>query len=338
MLNNLIHKTNMKKTILFLLLFFCCNAFAQKQQPVPIIFDTDIAPDYDDVGAMALLHAFADNGEATILATISSNAFETTVPTLSVLNTYFNRPGIPVGVVKGNFPNKECKQLWAQAIIAKYPHALKSNGAAIDAVKLYRQILSAQPDKSVTIVSVGFFSNLAALLISGADEYSTLSGAALVDKKVKQMVSMAARIDKDGNGGYEFNVLVDAAASKKVFADWPTPIILSGFEIGEKILTGIRLINNEKIQNSPVKDAFAVALAKDSNTLGRNSWDETAVLVAVRGMAPWFGYKKLNFEIKDDGKDVLIPGEKFTYLTFKETPEAIAKQIEDLIMHQPVKQ
>ena len=148
---------------------------------------------------------------------------------------------------------------------------------------------------------------------------------------------MAARIDQDGKSGYEFNVVVDAAASKKVFADWPTPIILSGFEIGEKILTGIRLINNEKIQNSPVKDAFAVALAKDSNTVGRNSWDETAVLVAVRGMGPWFGYKKINFEIKEDGKDVLIPGEKFTYLTFKETPEAIAKQIEDLMMHQPVK-
>ena len=45
----------------------------------------------------------------------------------------------------------------------------------------------------------------------------------------------------------------------------------------------------------------------------------------------------LNFEIKDDGQNVLIPGEKFTYLTFKETPDAIAKVIEDLMMHQPAK-
>ena len=327
----------MKKIILSLSLFICLNAFAQNQKPVPIIFDTDIAPDYDDVGAMALLHAFADKGEATILATISCNAFETTVPTISVLNTYFNRPEIPVGVVKNNFPNKDCKQLWAQAIIAKYPHSLKSNDEALDAVKLYRNILSKQPDKSVTIVSVGFFTNLAGLLSSDADEYSTLNGKELIKQKVKHLVSMAARIDKDGKSGYEFNVVVDAAASKKVFTEWPTPVLLSGFEIGEKILTGIRLINNETIQNSPVKDAFAVALAKDSNSIGRNSWDQTAVLVAVRGMAPWFGSRKLNFEIKDDGKNVLIPGEKFTYLTFKETPEAIAKVIEDLMMHQPAK-
>ncbi len=80
---------------------------------------------------------------------------------------------------------------------------------------------------------------------------------------------MAARIDKDEIGGYEFNVMVDAPASQKVFAEWPTPVTISGFEIGEKILTGLRLINNEAVHNSPVKDAFAVALAKDKNTVGR---------------------------------------------------------------------
>ena len=328
----------MKKLLIIIFLFTCCISFAQKHKPVSIIFDTDIAPDYDDVGAMALLHAFADMNEAKILATISSNAFETTAPTLSVLNTYFNRPSIPVGITKTRLPNKNCSQKWAEAIVAKYPHALQSNEEAVDAVKLYRKILSLQPDKSVTVVSVGFFTNLAGLLNSGADEYSSLGGKELVTKKVKQLVSMAARIDKDGIGGYEFNVMVDAAASQKVFADWPTPITISGFEIGEKILTGIRLIHNETIQNSPVKDAFEIALSKDKNTTGRNSWDETAVLVAVRGIEPYFSFRKLNFEIKDDGKDVLIPGEKFTYLTFKQTPEQIGKLIEDLMMHQPVHQ
>lgn len=327
----------MKKLFAFIFLFINCSLFAQKQQPVSIIFDTDIAPDYDDVGAMALLHAFADMGKAKILATMSSNAFETTAPTISVLNTYFNRPGIPIGITKTALPNKDCSQQWAQAIISKYPHVLKSNDEAMDAVKLYRKILSSQPDKSVTIVSVGFFTNLAGLLNSKSDEYSKLNGMALVKKKVKRLVSMAARIDKDGKSGYEFNVMVDAAASQKVFADWPTPVTISGFEIGEKILTGIRLINNETIQNSPVKDAFQIALAKDNNKLGRNSWDETAVLVAVLGIEPYFGFRKLNFEIKDDGRDVVIPGEKFIYLTFKQSPEEIGKVIEDLMMHQPVK-
>src|SRR5215467_5954674 len=178
------------------------NSFYQK--PVPIIFDTDIAPDYDDVGAMALLHAFADKGQAKILATISSNAFETTVPTLSVLNTYFKRPDIPIGITKSKLPNMACGQEWAQAIIKKYPHALASNDEAIDAVTLYRKILSAQADTSVTIVTVGFFTNLANLLASGPDKYSSLNGRDLIIKKVKKLVSMAGII-RDGIGGYEFN-------------------------------------------------------------------------------------------------------------------------------------
>ena len=325
----------MKKLLIIIFLFCNCSLYAQKQQPVSIIFDTDIAPDYDDVGAMALLHAFADKGEAKILATISSNAFKTTAPTLSVLNTYFKRPDIPIGITKTILPNKSCLQQWAEFIVSKYPHPLQSNGEAIDAIKLYRKILSVQPDTSVTIVSVGFFTNLAGLLNSAADEYSKLDGITLVQKKVKHLVSMAAGIDKDGKSGYEFNVMVDPKASQKVFTDWPTPVIISGFEIGEKILTGIRLINNKTIQNSPVKDAFQIALNYDSNKVGRNSWDETAVLVAVRGIEPWFGFRKLNFEIKDDGKDVLIPGEKFAYLTFKQTPEEIGELIENLMMHQP---
>ena len=94
----------MKKSILLILLLPAFVGFAQK--PVPIIFDTDIAPDYDDVGAMALLHAFADQGEATILATISSNAFETTVPTLSVLNTYFKRTCIQNVVTRSKMRKK----------------------------------------------------------------------------------------------------------------------------------------------------------------------------------------------------------------------------------------
>jgi inosine-uridine nucleoside N-ribohydrolase len=318
----------------FLLLL---SNFALAQHPVSLILDTDIGPDYDDVGAVALLHAFADANEVEILATISCNTFETTVPSLSVLNTYFNRPDVPVGITKASLPNKKCDQQWAEFINAKYPHALKSNEQAEEAVSLYRKILSEQLDQSVTIVTIGFFTNLANLLNSKPDEFSPLNGKELVTLKVKQLISMAASLGKDGKGGHEFNVVVDAAASRKVFTEWPTLIVLSGFDVGEKILTGTRLIHNKSIQNSPVKDAYEVALKKDKNTKGRNSWDQTAVLAAVRGLDPYFSFRKINFDIKEDGQSVPVPGDKFIYLTFKQKPEQIAKVIEDLMMHQPIK-
>lgn len=97
----------MKKTILFTCLTALLAACSGKSavtapeettvQPVNLILDTDLGPDYDDVGAMALMHALADSGQVNILAAVSSNKDEHVVPCIEVLNTYFNRPDIPVG-------------------------------------------------------------------------------------------------------------------------------------------------------------------------------------------------------------------------------------------------
>ena len=303
--------------------------------PIPVIFDTDISGDYDDVGAMALLHAMADFGEIEILAIMSSNAFRTTVPAISVINTYFNRPEIPVGVTKESFPNKECPQKWAQAIIARYPHQLKSNEEAPDAVQLYRKILAQAADQSVTIITVGFFTNLAGLLDSTPDQFSPLNGKELVRQKVSVLVSMAARLEKEKDRGREYNIYVDTRSAQEVFTHWDTPVILSPFEVGVKILTGVPLIHNQEIQNSPVKDAYHIAMTKSNNTAGRMSWDQTAVLVAVRGIQPYFYSQKLNMRIEDDGTNVLIPGERFTYLSLQQSANEIAAIIEKMMAHQP---
>src|SRR5476651_2101751 len=164
-------------------LFFCCagNVFAQKSlKPVPVIFDSDMGPDYDDVGAIAILHALADKGEARILATMASTKYAGVAGVLNVFNTYFNRPGIPVGVPKGYALELRDWQHWTDTLLAKYPHKIKTNAHAWDAVKLYRKILAARPDHSVTIVTIGFLTNLSNLLNTGSDKYSSLSGAALI--------------------------------------------------------------------------------------------------------------------------------------------------------------
>src|SRR5690606_29052446 len=51
----------------FLLLALLLAAGGAAAQPVRVIFDTDLGPDADDAGALALLHALADRGEAEIL-------------------------------------------------------------------------------------------------------------------------------------------------------------------------------------------------------------------------------------------------------------------------------
>lgn len=139
------------------------------QAPIAVIFDTDCGPDYDDVGALAILHAFADSGYIHILATMASNKHDLVAPSIDVINTYFGHPDIPIGAPKSDGVNIGAYQKWPDSLIAKYPHDLMSTGEAPDAVKLYRKILSEQEDASVTIISVGFLTNLGNLIMSEPD-------------------------------------------------------------------------------------------------------------------------------------------------------------------------
>ena len=293
-----------------------------------------MGPDYDDVGAMAMLHAFADSGYVKILGTIASTKYEGVAGVFDVLNTYFNRPNLPIGVPKAGLTLRDW-QHWSDTLLANYPHDVKSNNNVPDAVTLYRQLLSSQADHSVTIITVGFFTNLSNLLQSTADRFSSLNGQQLVARKVKHLVSMAGKFPS----GKEFNVEKDASASQYVFEHWPTPILLSGFEIGQKIKVGLPLIHNETIQRSPVKDVFRIAIpmAKEDSA-GRMSWDETAVLVAIRGYDNLYFVKKGMMVVKNDGSNAWVEeGNRHAYLVEKISPTQVEKLINQLIQHQPVK-
>ena len=330
----------MKRIVLLLLItcslcvFFSCGHKPQLQ-PVSVIFDTDMSPDYDDVGALAMLHAFAHSGEATILATISSNMYANAAPCIEIINTYFKCPDIPLGAPRRG-PNMidprfgEDYEYWPDVLPTRYPHAVKSSDDAPDAVQVYRSVLANQPDTSVNIITVGFLTNAAALLQSPPDQFSDLDGKALVKKKVRRLISMAGRFPQ----GYEFNVHTDSVASVIVFNEWPTPVLISGFEIGVEILTGMRLVASD-ISESPVKDAFAMGLKLDVN--GRNSWDQTAVLVGVRGVQEYFGTVKGRMIVNPDGgnswqDDPYGPHER---LVWKMPKEQLTVLIEDLMMFTP---
>ena len=180
---------NQTVKVLFLALCFLATSYvqAQNEKAKAVIFDTDMGPDYDDVGAITLLHAFADSGKAQILATIASTKYEGVAAVLNVLNTYFKRPAIPIGVPKGYAITQKDFQHWTDTLIENYPHTIKNNSEVPDAVQLYRKILAKQPDNSVTIITVGFLTNISNLLQSKPDKYSSLSGRELVKKKVSSL-------------------------------------------------------------------------------------------------------------------------------------------------------
>ena len=322
--------------ITFILLTGCSNQTKQdSNKAVKIIFDTDLGPDYDDVGALAFLHAMADSGKVEILATIASNKHELVAPAVEVINTYFGRPELPIGAPKTEGVSLGSTQHWADSIVAKYPHTIKSTNDAGDAVDIYRKILNSQSDSSVTIVTVGFLTNLNNLLKSQPDNISPLSGKDLVSKKVNRLVSMAGRFPE----GKEFNVFKDSTASINVYENWPGEVIFTGFEIGWEIRTGLRLIKSP-VQNSPVKDVFRISIplaAEDS--LGRMSWDETAVLIGVYGTKGFFDTVSGKIIVNPDGSNTWKndPDGKQFYVKQKMPVAQMSNFIEDRMMHIPLK-
>lgn len=293
-----------------------------------------MGPDYDDVGAITLLHAFADSGYVKILATIASTRYEGVAAVFNVLNTYFKRSAIPIGVPKSKASELKDKQHWTDTILLKYPHKIKTNAEVPDAVEVYRKALASQPDTSVVIITVGFLTNLSALLQSLPDKYSKLNGKELVKQKVKQLVCMGGRFPS----GNEFNIRIDAAASQFVFNNWETAVLFSGVEIGYKIRTGLPLINNKAIKNSPVKDVFRICIPLDpQDSAGRMSWDETAVLVAVKGYKSWYKIEKGKMIVAGDGSNTWIKDpSRHSYLVEVLPPSDVEQFINKLIMHQPV--
>lgn len=336
-------KVNVVFFVAFFILSFClisCHSSDKRpgvgispdKEVVNIIFDTDIGPDYDDAGALAMLHALADRGEANILATIASNKHELVAPVIDIINTYYGRPDLPIGAPKGmGGVDITSKYRWAEEIADQYPHDVQSTSAVPDAVSVYRRLLVEQPDTSVTVVTVGFLTNLANLLQSKPDSLSPLNGRDLVRKKVKMLVSMAGKFPE----GEEFNVQMDSAAGQYLATRWPSPVIFSGFEVGEKVLTGAELVQKES-RGNPVQHIYRVALKKEKAE-NRMSWDQTAVLIAVQGFEDYYDLKRGKIQVKDDGSNRWQddPQGNHYYVIEKMEVPAVRSTIEAFMMHEP---
>jgi inosine-uridine nucleoside N-ribohydrolase len=312
-------------------------------EPLKVILDTDIGPDCDDVGAVAVLHELADQGKVEILAMAVCSGEDTRKwgpPCLDALNTYFQRPDLPIGVIRKGGVGDESK--YNRQIATEFENDLKDGANAEEATTLYRKTLAAQPDASVVIVSIGYLSNLRYLLESTADEHSQLNGVGLVKQKVKTYVCMGGTFPK----GREWNIHRDVEASKIVIRDWPTPIYFSGFEIGEKIMTGPPAVRDDADAEREKKTAIEVANESDIDPVTRayrlytggekrNSWDQTAVWFAVEGLngglaEVWEISKPGKMELAEDGSNTWkdqADGSHF-HLLQKMQPEKVAVLID----------
>lgn len=310
----------MKKLLFFALsLSLAFTSRAQPANPAPhtpvkIIFDTDVGNDVDDVIALSVLHALQSRGDCEILAVTVTKTSELAAPFVDAMDTFYGRSEIPIGAARPRPGEDEGKYLRLVDAVdngaPEFPHRLKRGSDAEEATHLLRRILAEEPDHSVVLAQVGYFSNFAALLSTKPDAVSPLSGMELAKEKVKMLCVMAGSFRKHMK---EFNVMQDLPAAKDLVTNWPTPIVWSGFEIGVAVPYPARSIEHDfsYVKHHPTAEAYYAYMPPPHE---RPCWDPTCVLYAV---CPDRGYFDLSppgqvridaegystFEPKADGRD-----------------------------------
>jgi len=279
---------------------------------IPVIYETDMTLDVDDVGALAVLHGLQTEGKVNLLGVCYNEVHPAGPAVIDAINTYYGRGTLPIGIYQKQLADPDPSDYFS---LERYFDVDNMRHDPMDnmvgnAVGIYKYLLKGQPDHSVTIVSVGFLNNLYELL---QDE----EGYALVEKKVKLLAIMGG-LHNDG-----FNLsrhdLVDQ--SQYVFENWPGMLVTT--HVGGEMITGETLTSATPI-NNPVRRAYELEWYQGPH-IGRCSWDQVAVLYAVYGTK----YYKEDW----DGSGSLRNG--YTW-SFKEGHRGYAAPIDDSQIEQEI--
>jgi inosine-uridine nucleoside N-ribohydrolase len=288
----------------------------------PVIFDTDMGNDIDDALALAMLHALSDRGECELIGVTLTNAHPAAVPYIRMVNRFYGRGDLPVGAAIKEIPGGAGDGYMTAALRAA---PAGSASPAVPAPALLRRLLSNAREK-VVIVQTGFSTNLAALL-------DFPDGGALAKEKVALVVAMAGDF---AGGRPEYNVRIDIASAKAVLERWPTPIVLSGYEIGRDLLYPAASIEHDfaYARPHPIAESYR---AYRKMPYGRPTWDLTAALEAVRPEHGYFGRSEPGAVlVESDGATRFVPGQgDRQYLRLDPSKRAEILEVLALLASQP---
>ncbi|WP_420150503.1 nucleoside hydrolase [Spirosoma sp.] len=305
----------------------CATLATPEADPMAVILDTDMDSDVDDVGALAMLHAYERAGKARILGVIVTSDEQYSAVCTDAINTYFGRGSLPIGVSQKDSLKSFSK--YTQAVAQEFPHRLASSKDAENSTSLYRRLLANEPDNSVVLITIGHLTSLSRLLDSPPDAISPLNGQALVARKVKRWSCMGGQFPS----GKEANFYrPDPASTVNCLAKWTLPVTFAGWEVGNQLVTGGTEFKVRCKPNSPIYRGYELY----NNFKGRASWDQVAVLEALEGPDAYFSIvKNGHCAVSADGSNEWkAPANPIhAYLAIKAEPDQIRNRIDELMLY-----
>lgn len=270
-----------------------CSGNEPESTPQPdsaplIILDTDIGSSTDDLFALEMLYRYHEKGRCKLLGIVVDREGENCAAITDLMNTYFNHPDIPIGLIIKGIPNPK---VWNDYSVIL--NLTKNDGRPLfdrniddysslpDGWQLYRRLLAAQPDNSVSICSIGFVTSLSQLLESEPDDISPLNGVQLVRRKVKCLYIMGGQFGESEEPDYNLKQGISFA---RVFFDlWPSDvdIIFSPQEVGQRIKYPHEQViaDIDWTDAHPIKQVYLCC----KHDTGQRMWDPLTVINAIEG-------------------------------------------------------
>lgn len=335
-------------TCLLLILAACSGpdkGHGTGEGPVNLILETDLGNDIDDAIALDMIYKYLDLDKVNLLAICLNKEGTAPAEYTDIMNTWYGYPDIPIGIIRDGIDCENDAVNYAKAVTCltepdgtpTYPRSLRSYDSLPEAHILYRKILAEQEDNSVVIASVGFSTNLVRLLDTKPDQYSELNGEELVRKKVKLLVPMAGCFNNPEI--HEYNVAKDVASARRILEDWPSPVVVTPFELGVQVCYPASSIENDLAwaPNHPLADAYRSYMEMPYD---RPTWDPSAVLYAVEGDR-WFSVSPYgHISVDDEGSTIFTENpegtRRYLYIN-QDQAEAMKNHYIELVSLKPEK-
>lgn len=286
----------------------------QAMPPVGILFDCDLGNDIEDALALALLYGLEGKQECRVVGTTVSRPSLASAAFCEVIGRFYSGQAagelspryraLPVGMPEKGAPAGETPMLRAPLSrktsegTALYRHTIEKLTDTAEPVNVLRNALSAQHPQNAIVVVAGPLTNLAALLRHPPAE-------AFLQERCRLLVMAAGRF---GAGKPEAAILADIAAAKQVLANWPTPIVAVGAEVGEAVPFPAASIEKDFAWSEahPVVDAYRAfrTMPYDATTTAM-----AAALYAVREKASLLALSEPGtITVREDGATVFRGG------------------------------
>ena len=285
----------------------------QMQSSVGIILDTGLGNNVDEALALALLYGLDGKSEVRIVAlSVSKPNLKAAAFCEAIARFYggassgaFGAVGrtLPVGLAEEGKLSEDTPMLTVPLARRSedgkplYAHGIEKLNDTGEVRAVLRNALAQQADQSCVVVLTGPATNLASLL--------ALHG--VKDVIASKVLFLSVAGGAYPNGAPQFNIQADITAAKKLFAEWPTPIVAAGDEVGTALLYPASSIEKDFAWTPahPVVDAYRAYKPMPYNA---PTGAMAAVLYAIRPQAGDFKLSEPGtISVLDDGRTKFTP-------------------------------